>query len=63
MFTKNFDVILVIMSIDTIIIVYYTLFQEVREVEQQYLKNSIKELLDECKDIELLYLIRGLLVE
>lgn len=31
------------------------------EVEQKYLQSSIKELVDECNDIDLLYLIRGLL--
>lgn len=30
-------------------------------MEKKYLRNSIKELVDECEDIELLYLIRGLL--
>lgn len=30
-------------------------------MEQKYLRKHIKELLDECKDTELLYLIRSLL--
>lgn len=30
-------------------------------MEKQYLKTGIKELVDECSDIELLYLIKGLL--
>ena len=30
-------------------------------MEQKFLKNGIKELVDECTDIDLLYLIRGLL--
>lgn len=30
-------------------------------MEKQYLKNGIKELVDECNDIDLLYMIRGLL--
>lgn len=31
------------------------------ELEENYLKTSIKELLEECEDIDLLYLVRGLL--
>lgn len=31
------------------------------EDEESYLKENIKELINECKDIELLYLIMGLL--
>lgn len=31
-------------------------------MEQNYLKNCIKELVDECTDIELLYMIKGLFV-
>lgn len=31
-------------------------------MEQSYLKDCIKELVDECSDIELLYIIKGLLV-
>lgn len=31
------------------------------EDEESYLKESTKELINECKDIELLYLIMGLL--
>lgn len=30
-------------------------------MEQKHLQSGIKELIDECNDIELLYLIRGLL--
>lgn len=30
-------------------------------MEQNYLKNCIKELVDECGDIELLYLLKNLL--
>jgi len=30
-------------------------------MEHKYLRRGIKELVDECKDIELLYLISGLL--
>ena len=30
-------------------------------LEEEYLKISVKELVDECKDFSLLYLIRGLL--
>lgn len=33
------------------------------EDEETYLKENIKELTEECKDIELLYLIVGLLRE
>jgi hypothetical protein len=33
------------------------------EMELNFLQNGIKELVDECRDIELLYLIRSLLVE
>ncbi len=29
---------------------------------EQYLKDGIKELVDECNDIDLLYLIRNLLM-
>lgn len=29
---------------------------------RQYLQNGIKELVDECNDIDLLYLIRNLLI-
>ena len=32
-------------------------------MELEYLREKIKELTDECKDIELLYLIRELLVK
>lgn len=32
-------------------------------VEEAYLKTSIKELVDECNNIDLLYLINGLLGE
>ena len=31
-------------------------------MEQKYLRTHIKELLDECRDTELLYLIKGLLL-
>lgn len=31
------------------------------EDEESYLKESIKELLEECNDVELLYLVMGLL--
>lgn len=30
-------------------------------MEQKYLKDGIKELVDECNDIDLLYIISGLL--
>ena len=30
-------------------------------MEKQYLQDSVKELVEECSDIELLYLIKGLL--
>lgn len=33
------------------------------EIEESYLKISIKELVDECKNIDLLYLINNLLGE
>lgn len=29
---------------------------------KQYLQSSIKELVDVCNDVELLYLVRGLLI-
>ena len=31
-------------------------------MEKEYLRKGIKELVDECNDIDLLYLIRGLLI-
>lgn len=31
-------------------------------MDKKYLRNCIKKLVDECKDIDLLYLIRGLLI-
>ena len=40
----------------------YTIVQEVREMEQQYLQKIIKELVKKCSDIELLYLIKSLLL-
>lgn len=33
------------------------------EDEESYLKENIKELLEECNDIELLYLIKDLLLK
>ncbi len=33
------------------------------EDEESYLKENIKELLEECNDIELLYLVKGLLLK
>ncbi len=32
-------------------------------MEEKFIKNGIIELVDECKDINLLYIIKGLLVE
>ena len=32
------------------------------EDEESYLKENIKEVIDECSDIELLYLIKDLLI-
>lgn len=49
------------MSIVIFAPIYYTTIQEVREMEQQYLQDSIKELVTACNDIELLYLIKSLL--
>ncbi len=34
-----------------------------RDVEKNYLKMTIKDLVDECNDIDLLYLIKNLLNE
>lgn len=31
-------------------------------MEKRYLQEGVKELVDECNDVELLYLIRSLLV-
>lgn len=36
---------------------------EICNVEEEYLKMKIKELVDECSNIDLLYLIEGLLGE
>jgi hypothetical protein len=33
------------------------------EDEESYLKENIKELLEECNDVELLYLVKGLLLK
>jgi hypothetical protein len=49
------------MSIEHTLIFEYTIVQEVRQMESSYLQSSIKELVDKCDDLELLYLIRGLL--
>lgn len=42
-----------------ICVLYYRTGGE--EMEQQYLQSHIKNLVDRCNDIELLYLIRSLL--
>lgn len=60
-FNKNFYYFLVFMSMECERLSVYTIIQEVRKMDKKYLCSSIKELLDECNDIELLYLIQSLL--